>query len=203
MEGPALLYHFKQAKSMVNQQLISQKSPCKHSKRPTAVCGVVCRGACFQFESCRSTLSVQLLSVAEAGLQLPGFCWIMGHVKSTTTTWAEICQFLVARRFVTLTGRTSAGEPYLCCAVLLHSPAVVQTQTPLGVLAPQHSNAMAAATASCGYASMLGLSTTADPSIMRHITLLSAALESIEGRAELLTQQLSSTQTELASYKAR
>lgn len=38
---------------------------------------------------------------------------------------------------------------------------------------------------------------------MRHITLLSAALESIEGRAELLTQQLSSTQTELASCKAR
>jgi hypothetical protein len=38
---------------------------------------------------------------------------------------------------------------------------------------------------------------------MRHISMLSAALESIEGRSESLTRQLCSTQTELASCKAR
>jgi hypothetical protein len=53
--------------------------------------------------------------------------------------------------------------------------------------------------ASCaGFATMFG-----DPSIMRHISMLSAALESIEGRSESLTRQLCSTQTELASCKAR
>lgn len=52
--------------------------------------------------------------------------------------------------------------------------------------------------ASCGYAAMFG-----DPAIMQHISMLSAALESIEGRSETLTQQLSDSQNELASCKSR
>lgn len=42
-----------------------------------------------------------------------------------------------------------------------------------------------------------------DPAIARHITMLSAALESIEGRAELLASQLTASNSQLATCKAK
>lgn len=52
--------------------------------------------------------------------------------------------------------------------------------------------------ASCGLASVLG-----DLAMGRHISMLAAALESIEGRSELLTVQLARTQSDLASCKTK
>ncbi len=57
--------------------------------------------------------------------------------------------------------------------------------------------------ASCGYASMQQHLLLGDPAIGRHFSMLSAALESIEGRSEALAHQLASTHAELATCKTR
>lgn len=55
------------------------------------------------------------------------------------------------------------------------------------------------AASSCGMAMLAG-----DAGGMgRHISMLAAALESIEGRSEMLATRLASAQAEAAVYKAR